>query len=228
MIRWSSNIAASKVIDALGSFYINGLLQSTGFYVPDVADPHTGVGLWLSGDYQGHDWVGTAADKRRNAAGPKMTKRWADSQPDEGLPRVRANMAATACQTARLMKMLAADQLVKSDSVHGSPCKEMRELLAMSIATIQGKHGIGSYIMTALTPVPPDPARPAKAFSALYPKKGYGNDSSTHECSIVERTVSGKHLKYVAVVLGSLRAQGRADFKDMVRRMDDAIVASNP
>ena len=222
MIRWSSNIAASKVVDALGYFYINGLLQSTGFYVPDAADPHTGEGLWLSGDFQGHDWVGNATDKRHNAAGPKLTKRWADNQPDEGLPRVRGNMVGTAFQIARLVKMLAADQLVKSDSAHGSPCKEMRELLAMSFAVIQGKPGIGSYIVDALN------RAPSKAFDAVQPKKGYGNDKSTHECGIVERTVGGKKLRYVAVVLGSLRSQRRADFYDMVRRLDDVIIASNP
>jgi hypothetical protein len=96
----------------------------------------------------------------------------------------------------------------------------MRDLLASAIKKIGANSGIGSYIK--------DGFGTAKPFDALQAKKRFGNDSFSHECGIVERTVGGKHLRYVMVGLGSAPAQGRADLSALFRRMDDAIIARNP
>jgi hypothetical protein len=136
------------------------------------------------------------------------------------------NAVGTAFQVTRLVTLMALDRLVESDTVHSKPCGEMRDLLAAAIATVGPKSGIGSYIKDALDILP------KKLFDAIQAKKGFGNDFSSHECGIVERTVGGKKLRYVAVVLGSLNPQntdppGRQDLSDMVRRLDDVVIAIN-
>jgi len=206
--RWSSNLATSRVVDALGFFYMNGALADAEFF--KAIDPTNGTGLWLSADYQGHDWVKTAADKTANAAGPKLTKRWADIQLDEGRKRVRGNIVATAFETARFMTLMAQDKLVDLDA-----SKAMRVLLANSL------DGIGSYIKDAF-----DGA--GIIVASMSPKKGFGNDKFSHECAIVERTIGAKHLRYVLVGLGSAKNQGRADLSALFVQLDAAIVASNP
>ena len=118
-------LATSKCVDLLGYYYINGALRSAGFFEP--IDPTDGKGLWLSADYEGHDWVDNPADKKANAAGPKLTKRWADAQLD-----------------------MAMDKLVDPDS-----SQNMRALLAGAIKKIGSKNGIGSYIKDALGTVKP-------------------------------------------------------------------------
>ena len=217
MARWSSDTASSKVVDALGYFYINGALGDAGFFVP--SSPTDGKGLWLSADYEAHDWVTTAHEKKVNAAGPRLTRRWADVQVDVGGPRVRGNITATAFHTAKLMALMATDNLVDADS-----SQKMRTLLASAILHIatsnKNEDGIGSYFKDAL-------CGNSRAFDALQAKKGYGNDRFSHECGIIERTVGGKKLKYVAVVLGSAPSQQRVDFSAMVVRLDDAIIARN-
>jgi hypothetical protein len=209
-LRWSSNAATSKVVDAIGYFYIMGALRDAGFFTATSATD--GTGLWLSGDYQGHDWVDKLADKKTNAAGPQLTKRWAKIQLDEGRQRDRGNFTATAFETARFMTLLALDKLVDPDS-----SKTMRGLLSNSL------DGIGSYIHDAFAGAGID-----TSVISMSPKKGYGNDSFSHECGIVERTVGTKTVKYVLVGLGSAKAQGRADLSALFLRLDGAIVARNP
>jgi hypothetical protein len=215
--RWSSNLATSKVVDAVGFFYMNGALANAEFF--KAIDATNGTGLWLSADYQGHDWVKTAAEKTANAAGPKLTKRWADIQLDDGRKRVRGNIVATAFEAARFMTLMAQNKLVTvpgaAASVDADTNKEMRDLLANSI------DGIGSYVKDAFVGA-------GVAFDAMSPKKGFGNDKFSHECAIVERTVGVKHLRYVLVGLGSAGDQGRVDLSALFVQLDAAIVASNP
>jgi hypothetical protein len=52
MILWSNNTAASMVINTIGYPYINRLLREAGFF-----NPATKLGLWISGNYRGGDWV---------------------------------------------------------------------------------------------------------------------------------------------------------------------------
>ena len=164
MLRWSNNTAASKCILALGYFYLNGSLAQAGLF-----DSASSTGLWLSADYEGHDWVKTDAEQQTNAAGSPLTPRWATAQ-----RRRRSNITATAAQIARFMTLLAQDKLV--DATAG---QEMRALIDVTAG------GIGSYAKAALDAV----GRDSTAFAA---KIGYGDDSFSHDCAIIERTVDGK------------------------------------
>jgi hypothetical protein len=220
MTRWSSDLATSKVVDALGYFYINGLLSSGGFF--NVPPGGTGgVGLWLSGDYEGHDWVNTKAEKDSDAGGQPLTARWSAKDAQN---RVRSNMTATAVQAARLMTLMACGQLVDAES-----SSRMRDLLGKAVSKagscpgIDCCTGIGSYIKDALQPKDAsDPHAPHDR--TIQAKKGFGNDESTHECGIIEFTYKGRKLKYVAVVLGSLKRHGRSDFNAMVQRLDHTVI----
>lgn len=57
---------------------------------------------------------------------------------------------------------------------------------------------------------------------------GFGDESFSHDCVIVERTVGGKHLRYAAVVLGSAPARSRQDLKDLFVLLDETVVVDNP
>jgi hypothetical protein len=211
MLRWSNNTAASYCILALGYFYINGALAQAGFF-----DSATGNGLWLSADYAKHDWVKTLAEKNANAAGQPLTPRWATAQRTSSGPRWQSNVTATAAQTARFMTLMAQEKLVDATA-----SQEMRTLMQSAIECVpHAKCGIGSYVKDAL-----DGA--GRGFTALAAKKGYGDDSFSHECAIVERTVDGKHLRYVVVGLGSAPSRKRRDLSALFVRLDDAIVTRN-
>ena len=196
MLRWSNNTAASKCILALGYFYLNGALERAGLF-----DAATHQGLWLSADYAGHDWVKTQTERQGNAAGPPLTARWAMQQ-----RRRRSNSAATAAQIARFMTLLARGKLVDSDA-----SRDMRTLMTITPG------GIGSYARGALVRVGRTP-------TTIAAKIGFGDDSFSHDCAIVERTVAGKALRYVAVGLGSAPARKRQDLRDVFVLLDDAIV----
>jgi hypothetical protein len=198
MMRWSNNTAASRCILALGYFYINGLFARSGFF-------NAGKGLWISGDYAGHDWVRTTAERTANAAGVALEPRWATAQ-----KRTKSNFVANALQVGRLMTAMAQDKLVDAGS-----SDEMRKLAN------QLSGGIGSYARSALTAVGRRP-------TAISSKIGFGDDSFSHDCAIVERTVGGKRLRYVAVVLGSAPAPRRRDLSDLFVLLDAVVVARNP
>jgi hypothetical protein len=195
MMRWSNNTAASRCILALGYFYINGLFARSGFFAG-------GKGLWLSGDYAGHDWVRTTTEFHGNAAGVALDPRWATAQ-----KRTKSNFVGNALQVGRLMTAMAQDTLVDAASSN-----EMRKL-ANQLAG-----GIGSYAGSALTAA-------GRAPSVLSSKIGLGDDSFSHDCAIVERTVGGNSLRYAAVVLG---AQRRRNLSDLFVLLDSAVVARNP
>ena len=202
MLRWSNNVAASKCILALGYFYINGALAQAGFF-------QSSNGLWLSADYQRHDWVKTLAEKNANAAGPPLTPRWAKAQ-----GRRRSNITATAAQTARFMTLLAQGKLVDATA-----SREMRTLMQSAIACApHASCGIGSYVKDALA---------GRSLTTLAAKKGYGDECFSHECAIVERTVGHKDLRYVVVGLGSDPSQSRRDLSELFVSLDDVIVNRN-
>ncbi|WP_157370741.1 serine hydrolase [Vulgatibacter incomptus] len=200
MMRWSNNQAASNCILALGYFYLNGVLARSGYF-----DAATSKGLWISGDYDGHDWVRNAAEKASNAAGIALTPRWATAQ-----GRSKSNFVGNALQVSRLLTAMANGKLLSSSS-----STEMRALMN------QMGGGIGSYARTALTAV-------GRAPDTLASKIGFGDDSFSHDCAIIERTVGGKLLRYVAVVFGSAPAQARQDLSDLFVLLDSAVVARHP
>jgi Beta-lactamase enzyme family len=199
MLRWSNNAAASKCILALGYFYLNGALARAGLF--DVA---TSKGLWLSADYKSHDWVKTDAQQKANAAGPLLTPGWATAQ-----RRRRSNITATAAQVARFMTLLALNKLVDPRA-----SDEMRALMKADAG------GLGSDANDALHEVGRDP-------SLVIAKFGLGDDGFRHECSIIERTVSGEHLRYVAVGLGYSPKRKLQNWFDLFVLLDEAIVARN-
>ena len=199
MLRWSNNTAASRCILALGYFYVNGALARAGLF-----DAAAHEGLWLSADYAGHDWVATETERQGNAAGPLLTARWATQQ-----RRRRSNAAATAAQIARFMTLLAQDKLVDATA-----SGEMRTLLTITPG------GIGSYARGALV-------RAGRTPTTIAAKIGFGDDSFSHDCAIVERTVAGKALRYVAVGLGSARGRRRADLDELFVQLDDTVVTRN-
>lgn len=199
MMRWSNDAAAGRCILALGYFYLNGALARAGFF-----DAGTRNGLWLSADYKSHDWVKTDAERLANAAGHALTPRWATAQ-----RRRRSNITATAAQVARFMTLLAQNKLVDAPA-----SQEMRALMNVKTG------GAGSYAQFALNSV----GRGSTAFAA---KIGFGDDSFSHDCAIIRRTVGGKHLRYVAVGLGSAPKRKRTDLHDLFVLLDDVIVTRN-
>jgi hypothetical protein len=81
-----------------------------------------------------------------------------------------------------------------------------------------GECGIGSYVKNALA---------GRSFTSLAAKKGLGDDSFSHECAIVERTVGHKDLRYVVVGLGSAKSERRRDLSELFVCLDDVIVKRN-
>jgi hypothetical protein len=197
MMRWSNNAAASRCILALSYPYLNGVLGSVGFF-----ERTSKTGLWISGDYMGHDWL------PNNGAGQKLTPRWATLQ-----QRRTTNFAGTAFQVARLVTLLGQGKLVNAAS-----SADM-----LSITT--GADGIGSYIQSAL-------ARAPRAFLRVFSKIGFGNDNVSHDCAFVRVNDGGgdpaRAIKYVVVVLGSPPANGRRDFDKLTVAYHDCIVSRHP
>jgi hypothetical protein len=133
-----------------------------------------------------------------------LAPRWATAQ-----RRQRSNITATAARIASFLTLLAQDRLIDATA-----SQEMRALMDVTGG------GIGSYAKAALDAV----GRDATACSA---KIGFGADSFSHDCAIVERTVDGKDLRYVAVGLGSAPNRKRTDLADLFVLLDETIVTRN-
>jgi hypothetical protein len=210
MAVMSNNYSASLVIDAIGYFYINNLLANAGLF--RASDPTDGTGLWISGDYEGHDWVSNTTDKANNAAGPKLFPFWAEHQPDGGKPRTHGNFVVTASDTATLMTFMARGQLVDPES-----SEAMADLLSRS------RTGAGSIIQSIF-----NRQDPKIAVDFMAPKVGIGNDVSYHECAFIRRTtVADKQIQYVLVVLGSQKVNYPGDFETAVLECDAAVQDRN-
>ena len=197
MLRWSNDEAASKCILPLSYPYINGVLGSAGFF-----DKSAKNGLWLSGDYEGNDWIPGPG----NRAGQPLTPRWAVIQKTKAGNRTKSNMMGTAFQIARFMTALDQGKLVDTAS--------SAEII--NLAT--GAHGIGSYIQGALAG--------ARDGIVLASKIGYGDDSVSHDCAIVAG--SAPVIRYVSVILGSPPVNGRADFEQLAVAYNDCVAARHP
>jgi hypothetical protein len=195
MLRWSNNTAASKTILPLSYPYINGVLGSAGFF-----DKAAKAGLWLSGDYMGHDW----APGGGNPAGQPLTVRWAKAQ-----GRTKSNFTGTSFQVARFMTALAQGKLADAASS------------ADMVSITTGADGIGSYIGGALAS-----ASPPRRFTSVVSKIGYGDDSFSHDCAIV--TASAPAIRYASAVLGSPPSKGRADLDQLSVAYYDCVAARHP
>jgi Beta-lactamase enzyme family len=192
-----NNAASSKCILALSYPYLNGVLGSAGFF-----DQASKTGLWISGDYQGHDWL------PKNGAGQRLTERWAKLQ-----KRQKTNFAGTAFQVARLVTLLGQGKLV-------NPASSSDMLLLTT-----GADGIGSYIQTGLATAP-------RSFLRVFSKIGFGNDSVSHDCAFVRVNDGGgdpaKAIKYVAVVLGSPLDKSRTDLRKLTVAYHDCVLSRHP
>jgi monoamine oxidase len=134
-LHHNDEAAVGRYIRALSYPYINGVLAAAGFF-----DPAKKKGLWMSGDYNGNDWL------RDDAAGMPLTARWR-------LPgHAVSNFTGTALQVVRFLGLMAQGKLVDKDS-----SGKMIELLGRpflwdTLATphrpftsVDGKVGIGTW-----------------------------------------------------------------------------------
>jgi hypothetical protein len=204
MMRWSNNTAASWCIQALGYSYLNGTLEAGGFFRRLVPSRRAGVGLWISGDYAGHDWLPA------NKAGQALTPRWATLQ-----RRKSSNFTGTAFQVGRLMTLLGQGRLVDAAS--------SADMLSLMSAT---EGGIGSYLKTALAT-----ANPPRRVSVVKSKIGYGDDKFSHDAAVIwvtSQRPGEPEVRYVSVVLGSPPEKARRDLNKLAVHLHDCIIARHP
>lgn len=136
-LHHNDEAAVGKYIRALSYPYINGVLAAAGFF-------HSAQkkGLWISGDYNGNDWL------PNDAAGMPLTARWR-------LPgHAVSNFTGTALQVVRFLGLMAQGKLVDQASsvkmieLLGSPFlkKTLEEPTPpRSFTSVKGKVGIGQW-----------------------------------------------------------------------------------
>lgn len=136
-LHHNDEAAVGKYIRALSYPYINGVLAAAGFF--DLAKKK---GLWISGDYNGNDWL------PNDAAGMPLTPRWR-------LPgHAVSNFTGTALQVVRFLGLMTQGKLVdralstKMIELLGTPF--LRKTLedatpARSATSVNGKVGIGQW-----------------------------------------------------------------------------------
>lgn len=216
MILWSNNTAAGLTISTINYPYINRLLRQAGFYHTD-----TKLGLWISGNYTGDDWV-----------------RGADLMPLTGRGKLHykatSNFVATAREVARLLTLAQRHKLFDADA---PTSLDMIELMRKTFVNaspppdrgggaIAGGPGTSTFIGDALGLSDTD----ADTISS---KIGIGVPSPTtglvgvHDCGIVSRTEAAKPLRFVAVVLGGFSAGADSDAWDETARALDAVVLAS-
>ena len=204
MMRWSNNEAASRCILALSYPYLNGALAAGGFFQRAKPGSRAGVGLWVSGDYLGHDWLSA------NRAGQALTPRWAAAQGRES-----SNFTGTSFQVARLLTLLAQGRLVDADS-----STDMQSIMTAT------EGGVGSYLRHGLSH-----ATPPRRVSSYKSKIGLGDDGFSHDGAVLRvtpRPPAGPNVKYVSVVLGSPPRKRRQDLDKLAVQFHDCIIARHP
>ena len=202
MLRWSNDASASFCIRGLTFPYINGVLAGAGFF-----DSAHQAGLWLSADYENHDWIPNPhSNPQANRAGRPLSARWQKAQ-----GRKSSNITATALQVARLLTLLATDKLLSDPTAN----QEMRRPM-----TRPPLGGTVSFIADALQ-------RDGRPLTSIVSKIGIGDDNSGHDCAIVERTVSGTALRYAVVGLGDMTPTN-AGLNRLFPLLDDIILALHP
>jgi hypothetical protein len=129
--------AAGNYIRALSYPYINGVLESAGFF-----NSATNTGLWISGDYNGNDWL--ANDK----AGKPIDAKW--QKPGHAV----SNFVGTAQQLTRFVGLIATGNLAVSasssdiEALLGTPWLVgilTNASPARSFTSAVGKVGIGTW-----------------------------------------------------------------------------------
>jgi hypothetical protein len=136
-LHHNDEAAAGRYIRALSYPYINGVLAAAGFF-----DPAKKRGLWISGDFNGNDWL------PNDAAGMPLTARWR-------LPgHAVSNFTGAAQQLVRFLGLMAQGKLVdrassaKMIELLGTPFlkKTLEDATPpRSFASVNGKVGIGAW-----------------------------------------------------------------------------------
>ena len=94
------------------------------------------------------------------------------------------------------------------------------------LSMMTGAQGIGSYIQSALVN-----ASPARTFTELESKIGFGDDKFSHDCALIRVDTSSTTdptLRFVEVVLGSPPAKGRTDVDQLAVAYYDCITSLHP
>lgn len=118
-------------------------------------------------------------------------------------PRTKlTHMGATAKAVAAFLTLLETSRLVSPDASH-----EMRHIMGLA----------GSWFEEGL-----DRAKPPRPVARIYAKVGLMG--TFHDCAVIERSASGKAIRYAVVVLGAPAAQV---IRNLVVKLDDYILASN-
>jgi hypothetical protein len=205
MILWSNNTAASMVIDTIGYPYINRLLREAGFY-----HPASKLGLWISGNYRGGDWVRGVDLMPLTPRGKKHYK-------------ATSNFVATSHEVARLLTLAKLNSLFDGDA---NTCGDMIRLMRKNNPADPAGPGTASFIADAVG---------LTAADTVSSKIGIGTPSPTtglvgiHDCAIVNRTVGGKALSYVAVALGGFDSGADSDaWDETARALDGSIQDMHP
>ena len=135
--KQNDEAAAGNYIRALSYPYIDGVLESAGFF-----DSATNTGLWISGDYNGNDWL--ANDK----AGKPIDAKWQKSG------HAVSNFVGTARQLTRFVGLIATGNLAVSasssdiEALLGTPWLVgilTNASPARSFTSAVGKVGIGTW-----------------------------------------------------------------------------------
>jgi len=111
-------------------------------------------------------------------------------------------MGATAKAVAAFLTLLEDSRLVSTDA-----SDEMRDIMGLA----------GSWLEEGLAK-----AKPPRPTTNIYAKVGLMG--TFHDCAVIERSASGKAIRYAAVVLGAPSAQV---IRNLVVKLDDYILASN-
>lgn len=136
-LHHNDEAAVGRYIRALSYPYINGVLAAAGFF-----DPVEKKGLWISGDYNGNDWL------PGDGAGLPLTKRW--RSPGHAV----SNFTGTALQVIRFLGLMAQGKLVdrassaKMIELLGTPFlkKTLEDATPpRSFTSVGGKVGIGTW-----------------------------------------------------------------------------------
>ena len=188
--------AAGNYIRALSYPYINGVLAAAGFF-----NPGNRTGLWISGDYNGNDWL--PAD----GAGLPLTARWQKS------PHVVSNFTGTALQVVRFLGLMAQGKLVNSTPpLTGATSAEMMDLLGVP------------WLKKTLE-------NHARQFTSANGKVGIGTwDARFHDGAIVRIERDGdptRTISYALAVLGSPE-QGLEALRLFELAYHDCVVARHP
>jgi hypothetical protein len=200
MILWSSNTAASMVIDAIGFPYINGVLREAGFF-----HPATKRGIWISGNFRNDEWKKGVDYLALSPRGKKHYK-------------ATTNFVGDPLEFARLLALAALHRLFDGDV---TTCDDMILMMRKGVVP-----GMPSFIANSLANVDSVSSKIGVGNASPGPPGLAG----AHDCAIINRHQGGKVIRYVAVVAGGYSADAGAEplaFGNVVQTLDGCILSAH-